>query len=200
MNQPDFSKYTDGLVPCIIQHKATQQVLMLGYMNEEAFRKTLSETVVTFYSRSKQRLWTKGETSGNYLKWEKWYLDCDADALLWQVLPTGAVCHRGTSSCFDLAMPESAMFVYQLEQIIAEKASGVDTKSYTLSLLHKGIHKVAQKVGEEAVELVIEALRTDRELFVNEAADLLYHYLVLLKAKGVSLAEVEALLLSRHNR
>ncbi len=190
----DFSKY-NGLIPAIIQDNQTQQVLMLGYMNEEAFQKTQKDKIVTFFSRSKNRLWAKGETSGNFLKVVSIKEDCDQDALLIQVIPNGPTCHNGTTSCF--AEEAQIPFLNQLEQIIESRISKPNSESYVASLVQKGINKVAQKVGEEAVELVIEAKDDNADLFLGEAADLLFHYLVLLKAKGFNLENVETILKDR---
>ena len=190
----DFSK-TNGLVPAIIQDYQTRQVLMLGYMNEEALQKTLKENIVTFFSRSKNRLWTKGETSGNYLKIVSIKEDCDQDTLLIKVIPSGPTCHNGTTSCFADETP--LPFLNQLEQVIEDRIANQNANSYVASLLQKGINKIAQKVGEEAVELVIEAKDNNKDLFLNEAADLLFHYLLLLKAKGFGLTDVETILKSR---
>lgn len=191
----DFNK-NDGLVPVIIQNENTLQVLMLGYMNEEAFEKTQKEKKVTFFSRSKNRLWTKGEESGNFLFVKDIQIDCDSDTLLIKVIPAGPTCHKGTTSCFAEETPKG--FVYELEQIINERIKEKSEKSYTSYIFNKGINKMAQKVGEEAVELVIEAKDDNDELFVNEAADLLYHYLILLKAKGFNFSEIERVLSSRN--
>ncbi len=192
----DFKK-GDGLVPAIIQDNITLQVLMVGYMNEEAYDQTVREGKVTFFSRSKNRLWTKGETSGNFLIVKEITTDCDNDALLFMVDPAGPVCHTGRQSCFgDEA---SKGFVYQLENIINQRIDGNAEGSYTNKLFKKGINKVAQKVGEEAVELVIEAKDDNIDLFKNEAADLLYHFLILLKTKNVAFEEVEEVLRKRHN-
>jgi phosphoribosyl-ATP pyrophosphohydrolase/phosphoribosyl-AMP cyclohydrolase len=193
----DFSK-GDGLVPAIIQHYATKTVLMLGYMNEEALAKTQAEEKVTFFSRSKQRLWTKGEESGNFLLLKSMQIDCDNDTLLIQAEPVGPTCHKGTDTCFGDA--DAAGFVYQLQRIIEDRKANPSEKSYTTSLFEKGINKIAQKVGEEAIETVIEAKDDNDELFLNESADLLFHYLVLLTAKGKSLEDVEVVLKSRHSR
>lgn len=193
----DFDKYPDKLVPVIVQDETTLQVLMLGYMDAAAFEKTLSEKRLTFFSRSKQRLWTKGETSGNYLKLASIAEDCDQDALLAKVKPAGPVCHQGTKSCFGEA--EVKGFLYQLEEIINWRITEDAPESYTNKLYRSGINKIAQKVGEEAVELVIEAKDDNDDLFNNEAADLLYHYLILLKAKNKSLIDIEKLLQHRHN-
>jgi phosphoribosyl-AMP cyclohydrolase / phosphoribosyl-ATP pyrophosphohydrolase len=190
----DFSK-GDGLVPVIIQDHRTLQVLMLGYMNKEAYDKSREEERVTFFSRSKNRLWTKGETSGNFLRIRTVQLDCDSDSLLIQVLPEGPVCHEGTTSCFKEETAKG--FIYQLAEVISQRIDGNDETSYTKQLYRKGINKVAQKVGEEAVELVIEAKDDSAERFISEAADLLFHYLVLLKAKGFTLDDVERELKSR---
>jgi len=190
-----FNK-TNGLVPVIIQDDRTLQVLMLGYMNEEAFEKTKAEGVVTFFSRSKNRLWTKGEESGNFLKVKNIAIDCDQDTILIKAIPKNIVCHTGTFSCFGTK--ETKGFIYELEEKIAQRIDDKVEESYTYSLYQKGINKVAQKVGEEAIELVIEAKDNDADLFKNEAADLLYHYLILLKAKNFSLQEIEEILLSRN--
>ena len=186
-----FDKNT-GLVPVIIQDYLNLKVLMLGYMNQEAFDKTLQEKRVTFFSRSKNRLWTKGETSGNYLELMDWKLDCDNDTILIKAKPLGPTCHKGTTTCF--AEETDKGFLYELQQTISDKIDNNDENSYTNSLFKSGINKVAQKVGEEAVELVIEAKDDNDELFLNEAADLLYHYLILLKAKGFTLENVETIL------
>lgn len=186
----------DGLVPAVIQDSTTMQVLMVGYMNEEAYLKTVSEGRVTFFSRSRQRLWTKGETSGNFLSVVEILADCDQDALLVRVVPAGPVCHLGTYSCFGEA--EAQGFLYRLEKIISERISENAPASYTNKLYRKGINKIAQKVGEEAVELIIEAKDDDIDLFKNEAADLLYHMLILLRAKATTLTEIEEVLSARH--
>ncbi|HCN49968.1 MAG TPA: bifunctional phosphoribosyl-AMP cyclohydrolase/phosphoribosyl-ATP diphosphatase [Chryseobacterium sp.] len=190
----DFTK-ENGLVPVIIQDDRTLQVLMLGYMNEEAFNKTEKEGIVTFFSRSKNRLWTKGEESGNFLTVKSIAVDCDQDTILIKAVPKNVVCHTGSFSCFG--EKDAKGFLYELEDKIAQR---IDTKaegSYTYSLYQRGINKVAQKVGEEAVELVIEAKDDNEDLFKNEAADLLYHFLILLKAKGFSLKDIEEILLNR---
>ena len=189
-----FDKNT-GLVPVIIQDYLNLKVLMLGYMNQEAFDKTLQEKRVTFFSRSKNRLWTKGETSGNYLELMDWQLDCDSDTILIKAKPLGPTCHNGTTTCF--AEETDKGFLYELQQTISEKIDNNDENSYTNELYKKGINKVAHKVGEEAVELVIEAKDDNDELFLNEATDLLYHYLILLKAKGFKIEDVEKILESR---
>jgi phosphoribosyl-ATP pyrophosphohydrolase/phosphoribosyl-AMP cyclohydrolase len=191
--QIDFSK---GLVPAVIQDNETLQVLMVGFMNEEALQKTVSEAKVTFFSRSKNRLWTKGETSGNFLYVKEILSDCDNDTILIKVNPAGPVCHKGSTSCFN--ENTSKGFLYQLENIINQRIESNSADSYTNKLFHKGINKVAQKVGEEAVELVIESKDDNMDLFRNEAADLLYHLLILLKSKGTSLEKIEEVLRSRH--
>jgi len=192
----DFNKNKDGLVPVIIQNYLTEQVLMLGYMNKEAYNKTEEEGKVTFFSRSKNRLWTKGETSGNFLEVKEILLDCDQDTLLIKVKPNGPTCHTGSTSCFGNQSKKG--FVYELQQVISDRIDNNIESSYTNQLYRRGINKVAQKVGEEAVEVVIEAKDNNDELFKNESADLLYHYLILLKAKGFSLEDIEAVLRERH--
>lgn len=194
--QIDFNKNKDGLVPAIIQDALTEQVLMLGYMNEEALEKTQKEKRVCFFSRSKNRLWTKGETSGNFLEVKDIHVDCDQDTLLIKVNPLGPTCHTGNTSCFNT--PSDKGFVYELQDIISQRIDQDVEGSYTNQLYKRGINKVAQKVGEEAVEVVIEAKDNNDELFLNEASDLLYHYLILLKAKGFTLQDVEATLKKRH--
>lgn len=190
----NFSKSV--LIPVIIQDETTLQVLMLGYMNKEAFEKTQAEGKVTFFSRSKNRLWTKGEISGSFLWVKSIAIDCDQDTILIKVKLEGVVCHTGTTSCFNNDQPKG--FVYQLQQIISDKIDSNDEHSYTNKLFRRGINKVAQKVGEEAVEVVIEAKDNNDELFKNEAADLLYHYLILLKAKGFRLEDIEEVLMGRN--
>lgn len=190
----DFNK-TGGLVPAIIQNALTQEVLMLGYMNEEALARTKESGKVTFYSRSKARLWTKGESSGNYLLVQNIALDCDQDTLLIQALPQGPTCHTGQRNCFGNTTNKG--FLFALENTLQDRLKTKDANSYTVSLAEKGIHKVAQKVGEEAVELVIEALRNNEEDFKNEAADLLYHFILLLQLKGFNLADIEEVLAQR---
>jgi len=189
-------KKGNGLVPVIIQNETTLQVLMLGYMNEEALEKTQAEGRVTFFSRSKNRLWTKGETSGNFLTVKDLKIDCDKDTILIKVSPKGPTCHQGTTSCFGEETAKG--FLYELEKTIHQRIDDNDESSYTNKLFRRGINKVAQKVGEEAVELVIEAKDDDADLFKNEAADLLYHFLILLKAKGFSLTEIETILQDRN--
>lgn len=193
----DFKKYTDGLVPAIIQDADTGKVLMLGFMNEEALKKTNELQKVTFFSRSKNRLWTKGEESGNFLLLNEIKVDCDNDTLLIKVHPVGPVCHTGSDTCWD-EKNTNDNFLQELEQIITERKHNPSDKSYTSSLFEKGINKIAQKVGEEAVELVIEAKDNNDTLFKDEAADLLFHYLILLQAKGFKLNDVIDVLKSRH--
>lgn len=195
----NFDKYTDGLVPAVIQDANTNKVLMLGFMNEEAFNKTNELQKVTFFSRSKNRLWTKGEESGNFLLLKEMKLDCDNDTLLIKVNPAGPVCHTGADTCWN-EKNTSDNFLTQLEKIIADRKNNPSDKSYTSSLFAKGINKVAQKVGEEAVEVVIEAKDDNDELFKNEAADLLFHYLILLQAKGFKLNDVIEVLEKRHSK
>ncbi|MGH1517131.1 bifunctional phosphoribosyl-AMP cyclohydrolase/phosphoribosyl-ATP diphosphatase HisIE [Chryseobacterium sp. JK1] len=185
-----------GLVPVIIQDDRTLQVLMLGYMNEEAFEKTEKEGIVTFFSRSKNRLWTKGEESGNFLTVKSIDIDCDQDTILIKVIPRNIVCHTGSFSCFG--EKKSKGFLYELEEKISQRIDQKTEGSYTYSLFQRGINKIAQKVGEEAVELVIEAKDNNEDLFKNEAADLLYHFLILLKTKGFSLEEIEQILQDRN--
>src|ERR1051325_3956847 len=187
--KPGFEKFADGLVPAVIQDAVTRRVLMLGYMNAEAFAKTQSEKRVTFFSRSKRRLWTKGEESGNFLDVQEIKIDCDSDALLVLAKPHGPVCHTGSDTCFE-EKNISNDFLDQLETVILDRKNDPAENSYTASLFAKGINKIAQKVGEEATELVIEAKDNNEELFRNEAADLLFHYLVLLAAKDTRLEDV----------
>jgi phosphoribosyl-AMP cyclohydrolase / phosphoribosyl-ATP pyrophosphohydrolase len=195
-NHLDFAKYADGLMPAIVQDIVSNKVLMLGFMNQEALAKTNAEGRVTFFSRSKQRLWTKGETSNNYLLVKEIITDCDNDTLLIKAIPAGPVCHTGADTCFS--ENNTSFSIQKLEAIIADRKSNPSNASYTSSLFAKGINKVAQKVGEEAVELVIESKDDDKEKFLGEAADLLFHYLILLQAKGYGLTDVEAVLASRH--
>ncbi|HMQ59307.1 MAG TPA: bifunctional phosphoribosyl-AMP cyclohydrolase/phosphoribosyl-ATP diphosphatase HisIE [Flavilitoribacter sp.] len=192
----DFAK-SGGLIPAVVQDAATSVVLMLGYMNEAALRETIDSGKVTFFSRSKNRLWQKGETSGHFLRVVDIKSDCDRDALLVKAVPNGPVCHTGTDTCFDETNAEPG-FLARLESVIRSRKSGNPSESYTAALFAKGINKIAQKVGEEAVELVIEAKDDNRDLFLNEAADLLFHYLVLLNAKDASLSDVVAILEKRH--
>ena len=195
----DFSKNSDGLVPVIIQDVQTKNVLMLGYMNAEAYAKTTETKKVTFYSRSKERLWTKGEESGNFLHLVDIKNDCDKDTLLILVNPEGPTCHTGTDTCWAEDNNENFGFISTLENVITSRIENADTKkSYVASLLASGINKVAQKVGEEAVEVVIEAKDDNEELFLNESADLLFHYLLLLQAKGYKLKDVVNVLKERN--
>ncbi len=187
---------SDGLIPCIVQDHETRVVLMLGYMNKEAIGKTIETGTITFFSRSKQRLWTKGETSGNFLSVRHILIDCDSDALLIEAKPSGPVCHTGNDTCFN--QENTGSFLVALEKTIQERKSNPKEGSYTNQLLNSGINKVAQKVGEEAVELIIESKDNNRALFLNEAADLMYHYLVLLSAKDCALTDVEKVLKGRH--
>ncbi len=196
--RPDFSKYTDGLVPAIIQDNNTGKVLMLGYMNETAYNRTLDEKQVVFFSRSRLELWKKGETSGNYLNLIAILPDCDNDCMLIKAVPAGPVCHTGADTCFN-ETNHPAHFLSQLEKIITDRIAHPGSGSYTRSLFEKGINAMAQKVGEEAVELIIEAKDNNSDKFINEAADLLFHYLVLLQAKDSSLAEVTEVLKKRHD-
>ena len=197
--QIDFNKNQDGLVPAIIQDARTKNILMLGYMNEGAFKKTQETKKVTFFSRSKQRLWTKGETSGNYLELVDLKVDCDYDTILVRANPLGPTCHTGTDTCWFEENTQDFGFLTTLENIIASRQTNKeDEKSYVASLFRKGINKIAQKVGEEAVETVIEAKDDNDDLFLNESADLLFHLLILLKAKGFQLNDVVNVLESRH--
>lgn len=193
----NFKKYSNGLVPAVIQDAETEKVLMLGFMNESALNKTNELQQVTFFSRSKNRLWTKGEESGNYLFVKEIKVDCDQDTLLIKVNPAGPVCHTGADTCWN-EKNVSDNFLEKLENIIAERKNNPDEKSYTSSLFEKGINKIAQKVGEEAVELIIEAKDDQVDLFKGEAADLLFHYLILLQAKGFKLNDIIKVLESRH--
>ena len=193
----DFAKYADGLAPAVVQDYNTQKVLMLGFMNEEALRKTEETGLVTFYSRSKKRLWTKGEESGNHLQLRQMLVDCDKDTLLIKAEPTGPVCHTGADTCWS-ERNHKEDFLFYLEDIIRLRRQSSDETSYVKKLFGKGLNKIAQKVGEEAVELVIEAKDVNRPLFLDEAADLLFHYLVLLQAKDCSLADVVQVLKDRH--
>ncbi|WP_422859850.1 bifunctional phosphoribosyl-AMP cyclohydrolase/phosphoribosyl-ATP diphosphatase HisIE [Flagellimonas sp. S174] len=195
----DFTKNTDGLVPAIIQDAQTKNILMLGYMNQEAFEITQKTQKVTFFSRSKQRLWTKGEESGNFLHLVDIKNDCDKDTLLVSVRPEGPTCHKGDDTCWAQTNEQSYGFLSDLEDIItSRKENAEDAKSYVASLFRKGINKIAQKVGEEAVETVIEAKDDNDDLFLNESADLLFHYLILLQAKGYKLNDIAKVLKSRH--
>jgi phosphoribosyl-AMP cyclohydrolase / phosphoribosyl-ATP pyrophosphohydrolase len=193
----NFEK-SSGLIPAIVQDSNTDKILMLGFMNKDALDKTIREEKVTFFSRTKQRLWTKGETSGNYLHVKEIKVDCDKDTLLIKVQPAGPVCHTGADTCFNETNNEWDLS--SLEQIISDRKSNPVTGSYTSSLFAAGLNKIAQKVGEETVELVIEAKDNNNDLFLNEAADLMFHYLVLLKAKGFSLQQVIDILRTRHKK
>ena len=196
----NFTKYTDGLVPAIVQDASTKNVLMLGFMNQAAVDATISLQKVTFFSRSKNRLWTKGEESGHHLNYLSMALDCDQDTILIQANPVGPVCHTGTDTCWGTENKvESHEFLVQLEQVIEQRKTADPDSSYVASLFSKGINKIAQKVGEEAVELVIEAKDQNNDLFLEESADLLFHYLMLLQAKaGYKLADVVKILKMRH--
>ncbi|NND10463.1 MAG: bifunctional phosphoribosyl-AMP cyclohydrolase/phosphoribosyl-ATP diphosphatase HisIE [Flavobacteriaceae bacterium] len=194
----DYNKYQDGLVPAIVQDDETQAVLMLGFMNEQALEKTKETKQVTFYSRSKKRLWTKGEESGNFLNLSSIHLDCDNDTLLIKVHPVGPVCHLGTDTCWAENNESSFGFLSSLENIISSRQKDSPENSYVSSLFRSGINKIAQKVGEEAIEVVIEAKDSNDALFLDESADLLFHYLILLRAKGFSLQDVEQNLKQRH--
>ena len=196
--KPDFKKYQDSLLPAIVQDYKTNKVLMLGFMNEAAFEKTEVSGQVTFYSRSKNRLWTKGEESGNFLKVKQVLLDCDNDTLLIKAEPLGPTCHTGADTCWS-EKNHSDDFLLYLQDIIDLRRKGSDESSYVRQLFGKGINKIAQKVGEEATELIIEAKDSNEELFLNEAADLLFHFMVLLRAKEVSLQDVIYLLKQRHS-
>ena len=195
----DFSKYLDGLVPAIVQDFNTHKVLMLGFMNEAALHQTETTSKVTFYSRTKQRLWIKGEVSGNFLEVKSITIDCDNDTLLIKVHPLGPTCHTGADTCFS-ERNHSEDFLQYLEDIIALRSKVSPEESYVAKLLSKGINKVAQKVGEEAIELVIEAKDNNKQLFLEEGADLLFHYLLLLNAKGYKLHEVIDVLQKRHSK
>jgi phosphoribosyl-ATP pyrophosphohydrolase/phosphoribosyl-AMP cyclohydrolase len=196
--KPDFTKYQDSLLPAIIQDYKTNKVLMLGFMNEAAFEKTEKSGEVTFYSRSKKRLWTKGEESGNFLKVKQVLLDCDNDTLLIKAEPMGPTCHTGADTCWSEKNHSDDFLIY-LQDIIDLRRKSNDESSYVKQLFGKGINKIAQKVGEEATELIIEAKDSNEELFLNEAADLLFHFMVLLRAKEVSLQDVIYLLKQRHS-
>lgn len=197
--QLDFDK-VNGLVPAIVQDVNTKKVLMLGYMNQEAVEISQKTGKVTFFSRTKQRLWTKGESSGNFLLIKEIKMDCDQDTLLIYVTPVGPVCHKGDDTCFAEENNSVTHFIDHLRSIIKDRKNNPDATSYTSSLFAKGINKVAQKVGEEAVEIIIEAKDDNKDLFMGEAADLLFHYLVLLEAKGYELDEVMEVLIQRHQK
>jgi phosphoribosyl-ATP pyrophosphohydrolase/phosphoribosyl-AMP cyclohydrolase len=193
-----FDKSPDGLIPAIIQDSITGKVLMLGYMNFEAYQKTVTDQIVTFFSRSKQRLWTKGETSNNYLHVRNVLVDCDGDSILIYASPDGPTCHTGDDTCFQEINDGKVLFINHLRDVIKDRKLNPSDKSYTSELFQKGVNKVAQKVGEEAVELVIEAKDDNKELFLGEAADLFYHYLVLLEQKNYTFDEVLDVLIKRH--
>ncbi len=199
----DFTKM-DGLIPAIVQDSVTRRVLMLGYMNEESLKLTRDRGLVTFWSRSRQKLWTKGESSGNYLKVREIIEDCDHDTLLIKALPTGPVCHTGSDTCFnevnDPSEVTSSEFLFYLEEVISDRREYPQEGSYTNHLFSRGLNKIAQKVGEEAVELIIESKDDNKNLFLGEAADLMYHFLVLLAEKNVPLSEVVEVLKGRHSR
>ncbi|MBJ2175620.1 bifunctional phosphoribosyl-AMP cyclohydrolase/phosphoribosyl-ATP diphosphatase HisIE [Aureibaculum sp. A20] len=195
----DFNKNSDGLVPAIIQDALTKNVLMLGYMNAEAYQQTIDSKKVTFFSRTKNRLWTKGEESGNFLNLVDIKLDCDNDTLLVSVVPVGPTCHKGTDTCWGEDNKTTFGFLSELESVITDRKENSDgKKSYVASLFEDGMNKIAQKVGEEAVEVVIEAKDDNDDLFLNESADLLFHYLILLQAKGYKLNDVVEVLKTRH--
>jgi phosphoribosyl-AMP cyclohydrolase / phosphoribosyl-ATP pyrophosphohydrolase len=193
-----FDKSPDGLIPAVIQDALTGKVLMLGYMNQEAYQKTQEEKIVTFFSRSKQRLWTKGETSNNFLHVKKTLIDCDGDTILIMAQPDGPTCHTGDDTCFQEINDGKVLFINHLRGVIKDRKLNPSSKSYTSELFKLGVNKVAQKVGEEAVELVIEAKDDNKELFLGEAADLFYHYLVLLEQKNYTFDEVLDVLIKRH--
>jgi phosphoribosyl-ATP pyrophosphohydrolase/phosphoribosyl-AMP cyclohydrolase len=192
----NLEKCADGLLPVIVQDAATLKVLMLGYMNREAFDKTVAEGRVTFFSRTRSTLWTKGETSGNYLLVKDMYIDCDGDTLLVKAEPIGPTCHRGTTSCFDT--PESEGFIRHLQQVVQQRHRDMPEGSYTTKLFIKGVKKIAQKVGEEAVESVVEAVDGNRDRFIYEASDMIYHLLVLMEQMGCSIEDMERELALRH--
>lgn len=195
----DFNKNKDGLVPAIVQDSSTGTVLMLGYMNEEAYAETLKSKKVTFFSRSKNRLWTKGEESGNFLNLIDLKVDCDNDALLIMVIPNGPTCHTGQDSCWQESNKQQYGFISKLEEIITKRRnSAASEKSYIAWLFEKGINKIAQKVGEEAIEVVIEAKDDNKDLFLNECADLLFHYLILLNVKGYNFDDIASILKNRN--
>lgn len=198
MNFSDFnlSKNSDALLPVVVQDSATLKVLMVAYMNREAFEKTVATGKATFYSRSRAELWTKGETSGNFIEVVAMYPDCDNDTLLLMGRPAGPACHRGTLSCFDT--PDSEGFIRRLQAVVQQRHREMPEGSYTTHLFNKGVNKIAQKVGEEAVETVVEAIDNNKERYLYEASDLIYHLLVLNEQMGFTLADIEAELASRH--
>ncbi len=199
MNFSDFNldKCADGLLPVVVQNAVTLKVLMLGYMNRKALEKTVAEGRVTFYSRTRGTLWTKGETSGNFLEVKDMYADCDGDTLLIKAIPVGPTCHRGTEACFDT--PAEDGFIRSLSKLIERRHAEMPENSYTTKLFIKGVKKIAQKVGEEAVESTIEAVDGNRDRFIYEASDLIYHLLVLMEQMNVTLPEIERELLQRHS-
>ncbi|MDB2521325.1 bifunctional phosphoribosyl-AMP cyclohydrolase/phosphoribosyl-ATP diphosphatase HisIE [Flavobacteriaceae bacterium] len=197
MKTANFNKNNEGLIPAIVQDEQTRNVLMLGYMNEEALEKTQSSGKVTFFSRSKQRLWTKGEESGNFLLFKSYKVDCDQDTLLVMATPLGPTCHQGTDTCWGEENSNGLAYIKELEAVIEERKNNPSKDSYVSSLFEKGINKIAQKVGEESVETVIEAIANNEPLFMEEAADLFFHYLILLKSKGKSLEDVLGVLEER---
>ena len=196
----NFDKSPDGLIPAVIQDAETGKVLMLGYMNQAAYDKTVTDHVVTFFSRSKQRLWTKGETSNNFLHVREIMVDCDGDTLLIKTNPAGPTCHTGADTCFNEVNQGRGQFLNYLQGIIHDRKVNPSEKSYTTTLFNRGVNKIAQKVGEEAVELVIEAKDDNDDLFKGEAADLLFHFLVLLEQKNMDLDDIVAVLQSRHQK
>ena len=198
--KPDFSKGENGLLPAIVQDVNTRKVLMQGFMNQEALDFTLAEKKVTFYSRSKKRLWTKGESTGHFLILNEIKYDCDQDSILVKAEPVGPTCHTGDDTCWQESNTGRTFFLEELQAIIKDRKNNPTDTSYTASLFKKGINKIAQKVGEEAVEIVIEAKDDNKDLFLGEAADLLFHYLVLLEAKDYSLDEVLDVLIKRHKK
>ena len=200
MSDIDFNKSPDGLIPAVIQDAETGKVLMLGYMNRESYDKTAAENIVTFFSRSKKRLWTKGETSNNFLHVREMMIDCDGDTLLIKVMPAGPTCHTGADTCFNEVNRGKGQFLNYLQRIIHDRKVSPSDTSYTTTLFNRGINKIAQKVGEEAVELVIEAKDDNDDLFRGEAADLLFHFLVLLEQKNMDLDDIVAVLQSRHTK
>jgi phosphoribosyl-ATP pyrophosphohydrolase/phosphoribosyl-AMP cyclohydrolase len=197
MKTADFNKNPDGLLPAIVQDVQTLKVLMLGYMNQEALEKTISSGKVTFFSRSKKRLWTKGEESGHFLNFKSLKIDCDHDTLLVFAQPLGPTCHKGTDTCWGERNQSELGFVNELEAVIENRKTAPQDGSYVSSLFEKGVDKIAQKVGEEAVETVIEAIANREELFMEEAADLFFHYLILLQSKGKTLKDIGAVLEKR---
>ncbi len=197
-SQLNVGKTADGLIPAIIQDQLTLQVLMLGYMNREAYEKSVAEGRVTFFSRSRQRLWTKGEESGHWLEIVSIAADCDADTLLIRVIPHGPTCHTGSKTCWGAAVPETEGFIRYLQSVIRDRHDKMPEGSYTTRLFTRGVNKIAQKVGEEAVETVIEAVDGNRDAFIYEASDLIYHLLVLLEANDCTIADLEKELAARH--